>query len=240
MRLLTVMVTLTAVCALFPPAVVGEISQEADLDALVRAGVQARGMAPAPLCSDEVFFRRVYLDVIGVLPKVREVTQFLRDSRPDKRARCIERLLAREEFADYWALKWGDLLRVKAEFPINLWPNAVQAYHRWIRDAVKNNMPYDEFARTLLTSSGSNFRVGPVNFYRALQGREPAAIAAAVALTFMGTRIESWPEAQRAGLEAFFPASPTRKRTSGKRRLSAGSRPTAPSPCRRPFRTARP
>ena len=204
MRLLTVMVTLTAVCALFPPAVVGEISQEADLDALVRAGVQARGMAPAPLCSDEVFFRRVYLDVIGVLPKVREVTQFLRDSRPDKRARCIERLLAREEFADYWALKWGDLLRVKAEFPINLWPNAVQAYHRWIRDAVKNNMPYDEFARTLLTSSGSNFRVGPVNFYRALQGREPAAIAAAVALTFMGTRIESWPEAQRAGLEAFF------------------------------------
>lgn len=204
MRLLTVMVTLAAVSALSPPAVVGEISREADLDALVRAGVQARGMTPAPPCSDEVFIRRVYLDVIGVIPKSYEVTQFLRDSRPDKRARCIERLLAREEFADYWALKWGDLLRVKAEFPINLWPNAVQAYHRWIRDAVKNNMPYDEFARTLLTSSGSNFRVGPVNFYRALQGREPAVIAAAVALTFMGTRIESWPEAQRAGLGAFF------------------------------------
>ncbi|HOC69746.1 MAG TPA: DUF1553 domain-containing protein [Candidatus Hydrogenedentes bacterium] len=175
-----------------------------EIDALVRAKVTERGLTPAPPCSDEVFFRRVYLDVIGTLPAGGEVTQFLHDERPDKRARCIHRLLAREEFNDYWALKWCDLLRVKAEFPINLWPNAVQSYHRWIRDAVKANMPYDAFARALLTSSGSNFREPPVNFYRAVQGREPAAFAAAVALTFMGSRIESWPEEQRARMEVFF------------------------------------
>ncbi len=74
-------------------------------------------------------------------------------------------------------MKWGDVLRVKSEFPINLWPNAVQAYHHWIRTAVRDNVPYDRFARELLTASGSNFRVPPVNFYRAVQSRDPQAIA---------------------------------------------------------------
>jgi hypothetical protein len=116
----------------------------------------------------------------------------------------LERLLQREEFADYWAMKWSDLLRVKAEFPINLWPNAAQAYHRWIRTRLKENAPYDRFARELLTASGSNFRVGPVNFYRALQHREPPGIAQAVALVFMGTRAEKWPTNRLYGLAAFF------------------------------------
>ena len=174
------------------------------IDSLVLVPLKERGIEPANLCSDEVFVRRVYLDVIGTLPEPMEVRGFLQDRRPEKRAALIDALLAREEFADYWALKWCDLLRVKAEFPINLWPNAVQAYHRWIRDAIRENKPYDEFVRELLTSSGSNFRVPPVNFYRAIQGREPSVIAEAVALTFMGVRIQNWPEARRSGLAAFF------------------------------------
>ncbi|MBI5365690.1 MAG: DUF1553 domain-containing protein [Planctomycetes bacterium] len=123
---------------------------------------------------------------------------------PNKRAALIDALLARDEFAACWALQWCDLLRVKAEFPINLWPNAVQAYHRWLLEALRSNLPYDQFARALLTSSGSNFRVPPVNFYRALQGREPASIAAAVALTFMGARLDSWPAERRADMTTFF------------------------------------
>ena len=174
------------------------------VDTRVLAVLQQRGIEPAHPCSDEVFIRRVHLDVIGTLPEPSDVREFLQDGRPDKRARLIDALLEREEFADYWALKRGDLLRVKAEFPINLWPNAVQAYHRWIRDAVKQNRPYDQFVRELLTSSGSNFRVAPVNFYRAVQSREPAALAEVVALTFMGARVASWPEERRAGMAAFF------------------------------------
>ena len=85
----------------------------------------------------------------------------------------IDRLLERDELADYWAMKWSDLLRIKAEFPINLWPNAAQAYYHWIRTSIRENKPYDRFARELLTSSGSNFRVPPVNFYRAIQSRQP-------------------------------------------------------------------
>lgn len=174
------------------------------LDEAVLAALRARGIEPANRCSDEVFVRRVYLDVIGTLPDPDELLGFLQDERPDKRAALVETLLQREEFADYWAMKWCDLLRVKAEFPINLWPNAVQAYHRWVRDAVRANTPYDRFARDLLTSSGSNFRVAPVNFYRAVQGREPSSIAEAVALTFMGTRLAAWPEDRRAEMAMFF------------------------------------
>jgi hypothetical protein len=174
------------------------------VDAPVLAKLRASGIQPAKQCSDEVFIRRVYLDVIGTLPEPQDVYDFLQNRSPGKRAALIDTLLAREEFADYWALKWCDLLRVKAEFPINLWPNAVQAYHRWIHDAVRENKPYDQFVRELLTSSGSNFRVPPVNFYRAVQGRDPSAIAGAVALTFMGTRLDSWPQDRRTGMAAFF------------------------------------
>jgi hypothetical protein len=166
--------------------------------------LKKRGIEPANLCSDEVFIRRVYLDVIGTVPDPADVDKFLKDRAPNKRAALIDALLARDEFADYWAMKWCDLLRVKAEFPINLWPNAVQAYHHWIRDCLRANKPYDQFVRELLTSSGSNFRVPPVNFYRAIQGREPSAIAGAVALTFMGSRIETWPAEERAHMAAFF------------------------------------
>ena len=182
----------------------GEYAANNHIDTLVMKTFRSRGIEPANLCSDAVFIRRVYLDVIGTLPEPQEVREFLQDSSPRKRAALIHELLRRDEFADYWSLKWCDLLRVKAEFPINLWPNAVQAYHRWIRDAIACNMPYDQFAREMLTSSGSNFRVPQVNFYRAIQGREPSAIAGAVALTFMGVRLENWPEERRSGMEAFF------------------------------------
>lgn len=182
----------------------GEFEPVNTIDTLVLARIRQQGLEPAAMCSDEVFLRRVYLDLIGTLPEPREVTAFLKDRSADKRSRVIESLFQREEFADYWSLKWCDLLRVKSEFPVNLWPNAVQAYHRWVHEAMRTNMPMDEFARALLTSTGSNFRVGPVNFYRAVQGRKPSDIAAAVALTFMGARIESWPVENRAAMESFF------------------------------------
>ncbi len=174
------------------------------IDGLVGAKLRQRGIEESPLCSDEVFVRRVFVDAIGAIPEPGEVRAFLADRRPGKRAALIDSLLARDEHADYWAMKWCDVLRVKSEFPVNLWPNAVQAYHRWVRDSVRNNMPYDRFARELLTSSGSNFRVPPVNFYRAPQGRKPAGIAEAVGITFLGVRLDKWPEPARAGLASFF------------------------------------
>lgn len=174
------------------------------VDGPVFSRLKRLGIKPARICSDAVFLRRAFLDVIGTLPTAQEAVDFLQDTSPNKRRALVHRLLGRDEFAVYWAMKWGDLLRVKAEFPINLWPNAVQAYHRWIKDSIQANKPYDQFVRELLTSSGSNFRVAPVNFYRAVQSREPQALAQTVALTFMGTRAESWPKDRLAGMTPFF------------------------------------
>jgi len=180
------------------------VTPETPLDKLVFAKLKPLNIQPA-LCSDEVFVRRAYLDVIGTLPTAKEAKDFIQDpDTKNKRRILIDRLLERDEYADYWAMRWCDILRVKAEFPVNLWPNAAQAYHRWIRSSLAANKPYDQFARELLTSSGSNFRVGPVNFYRAIQNRTPEGIAGAVALTFMGTRIDSWPTNKVAGMAAFF------------------------------------
>jgi hypothetical protein len=174
------------------------------IDELVSAKWAALGIEPAQLCSDGVFVRRVYLDLLGTLPTGHEAQEFLLDTNPDKRRVLIDRLLEREEYADYWAMKWGECLRIKAEFPINLWPNAAQAYHRWIHTAIKDNWGYDRIARELLTSSGSNFRVPPVNFYRAVQSKDASGLAQAAALTFMGVRTDRWPREQLVALAAFF------------------------------------
>jgi hypothetical protein len=174
------------------------------IDELVFARLARLGVEPARLSSDAVFVRRVYLDTIGTLPTADETRAFLANPDPAKRSQLIDRLLTREEFADYWAMKWCDLLRVKSEFPINLWPNAVQAYHHWIRTAVRDNLPYDRFVRALLTGSGSSVRVPQVNFYRAVQSREPQSLAQAAALTFMGARAERWPGDRLAAMAAFF------------------------------------
>jgi hypothetical protein len=213
-RSLVVVVVLVAAVAIHQRAEAGSpvspFEGDADpiaqgrIDELVLGRLKQLGIAPARVCSDGVFVRRAYLDVIGILPTAEEARQFSQDSDPDKRRKLVDRLLEREEFADYWAMKWCDLLRVKSEFPIKLWPNAVQAYHHWIHTSIRENMPYDQFVREMLTGSGSNFRDPQVNFYRAVQSREPQAIAQAVALSFMGVRPESWPKQRWSGMAAFF------------------------------------
>jgi hypothetical protein len=182
----------------------GPAAPAGELDRIVFAKLASLDMQPV-LCSDAVFVRRAYLDVIGTLPTAEEVKAFLDDpDAANKRHVLIDRLLERSEYADYWSMKWGDALRIKAEIPVNLWPNAAQAYHRWVRAAIAENKPYDQFVREMLTSNGSNFRVGPVNFYRAVQDKTPEVIAATVALTFMGSRVDFWPQGRLAGTAVFF------------------------------------
>ncbi len=174
------------------------------IDELFLNGLKKKGLEPAALCSDAVFVRRVYLDVIGTLPTATETKKFLDDSAPDKRSVLIDDLLNRSKFADYWAMRWADVLRVKAEFPINLWPNGAMVYYRWIHAAIRENKPFDRFARELLTADGSNFRDAPSNFYRAVSEKDAETIAEAVAQTFLGTRIGPWPEEKRKEIATFF------------------------------------
>lgn len=174
------------------------------IDKLVFNKLSEQKITPSKLCSDGVFLRRTYIAVLGTIPTATEARRFLEDPDPHKRARLIDELLERPEFADYAAMKWCDVLRVKAEFPINLWPNAAQAYHTWIRAAMEEKLPFDKFAVQLLTSSGSNFRNPPVNFYRAVQDKEPKGLAQAVVLTFLSQRADTWPAEKLEGMAKFF------------------------------------
>ncbi len=187
-----------------PYRISGPLRANNAIDTILLAEFKTKGIKPAALCSNAVFCRRVFIDLMGTMPHPNEARAFLASKDPKKRAKLIASLLNRKEFNSYWTLKWCDHLRVKSEFPINLWPNAVAAYHQWVFQAIKTNMPYDQFARALLTSSGSNFRVPAVNFYRAMQSRTPDGIAQAVATTFLGTTLEAWPEAKQKQLAAMF------------------------------------
>ncbi|MBT3201151.1 MAG: DUF1553 domain-containing protein [Phycisphaerales bacterium] len=173
------------------------------IDEIVFAKLKTLGVKPV-LCSDSVFVRRAFLDLTGKLPTAREARAFIKSTSTKKRTALIDNLLDRTEHVDYLAMKWSDILRVKAEFPVKVWPNAAQAYHRWVWKSIAQNVPYDKFARQLLTSSGSNFRVGAVNFYRAIQNKTPEGIASSVGLALMGARLHSWPEERRADMAVFF------------------------------------
>ena len=92
----------------------------------------AMGASASERCRDEVFFRRAHLTVTGALPSSQECIKFLNDNNPNKRSALVDRLLKSELGIKYMQMHWGDILRIKSEFPSNLWPNGVQAYNRWM------------------------------------------------------------------------------------------------------------
>ena len=154
--------------------------------------------------TDAVMVRRLFLDLAGRIPTKDEAQAYVFSGNPNKRESLVERLLASKAFADYWAMRFCDILRVKSEFPINLWPNAVYVYHARIRAFVERNEPWDAFGRALLTSQGSDFRDAEVNFFRATDRRTPEGWAEATAQTFLGIPPAELAPARREELAQFF------------------------------------
>lgn len=141
-------------------------------------------LLPAEVVSDEVFLRRVYLDVIGVLPTPDESRRFLDSPRHDKRASLIEELLDRDEYAQFWALKWADLMRGS---DVTISRRGVHSFHRYLTERFRNDRPFDEFARETLTSLGNTLHKPGANFHRI--ARTPDEAAEAMAQLFLGVRI---------------------------------------------------
>jgi len=156
------------------------------VDELVYAKHKKLRIQAAERCSDEVFLRRVYLDILGVLPSAEEARGFLADATADKRTRLIDALLARPEFIDLWAMKWAELLRVRSS--VTLDKKGMHRYNDWLREAMLSNKPVDALARELLTAEGGNFTSPAANFY--MVEREPNLIAENVAQVFMGVQIK--------------------------------------------------
>ncbi len=175
-----------------------------EVDRLLEQDWKRHNIPEPAEATDCVFVRRAYLDICGRIPTVKEAREYIQSAAPDKREKLLDKLLTSDSFADYWTMRWCDVLRVKSEFPINLWPNAVYGYQRRVRAFIANNEPYDRFAYALLSASGSNFLEIEVNFYRAVANRTPEGIAGVAALTFLGNRFELWPESKRKEFTALF------------------------------------
>ncbi len=181
----------------------------AAIDALVAKKQQQLGLAPSPLCDDAAFVRRVFFDLIGTPPTPSEITAFTADTSPDKRAKLVDMLLARPEYADFWALKWGDLLRCNRT---SLTPKGMWAFADWIRGQFQQNRPADRFVRDLILARGSAFTNGPSNYYRVASS--PQDLAETTSQVFLGTRLqcarchhhpfEKWSQADYYRFAAFF------------------------------------
>ncbi len=179
----------TAVQLAFVPARPGFVwpnPPEANyIDRHVFAKLRTLRMTPSALASDSVFLRRLFLDVLGVLPTPDETRRFLEDTRSDKRARLIDALLQRPEFADFWSLKWADLLHCEEKA---LDPKGVRLFHDWIRRSIAEGKPLNEFARELIAGRGSTYGQPAANWYRSL--RDPQTRAEAAAQVFLGIRMQ--------------------------------------------------
>jgi len=179
------------------------------IDELVDAKLQKLQIPPSPLTSDHEFVRRIYLDVLGMLPTREEAGTFVADTSSDKRNRLIDELLQRPEHAEFWALKWADLLRVKSS---RVGDAATHKMHRWLVDSLRENKPYDQLVRELLTASGSSIQNPPAAFYRATADVNDCAETAAQLL--LGIRIQCakchnhpfdrWSQDNYHGIGAFF------------------------------------
>ena len=149
---------------------------------------QQQNITNAATVSDVIFLRRVMLTAAGRLPTADEVQNFINEDQPGKHQKLIDRVLDSPEYADMQAMRFADMLRIKSEFPINLWPNAVQFYHRKIHDDLLNDRSLKAMFYEMLTASGSNFRNAYANFFRASADRTPAGLARMVLLTTMNMR----------------------------------------------------
>ena len=181
------------------------------IDRLVFRQLESLGLPPSELCDDATYLRRVTIDIAGRLPTKTEADAFLADKVPDRHDKLVERLLESKDYADYFALKWGAILRNRRNAASDN-PAPTKAFHAWIRDSLLHNKPYDQFVAEILTVTGPEGTNPPVVWYREL--RQPDALMEDTAQLFLGQRLqcakchhhpfEKWTQGDYWGLTAFF------------------------------------
>ncbi|MGZ0170631.1 MAG: DUF1553 domain-containing protein [Planctomycetales bacterium] len=186
-----------------------ELQESNYVDRLVHARLKQLEYVPAELTSDSKFLRRVYLDVTGLLPSVDVTKAFLADTSAGKRSRLIDELLTSSEHAKFQTLQWGDTLRIRNA---SVSSSGVFKFYRWLVRSFEQNMPYDQFARELLTASGSSFENPSVNYFRTASNTNDCTES--TAQIFLGARLEcakchnhpheKWTQDNYYGLAAFF------------------------------------
>ncbi len=179
------------------------------IDTLTFAKLRTMTIQPSALSGDSDFVRRATLDAVGRLPTPDEARAFLIDPSPDRRAKLVERLLTLPEFADFWAMKWADVLRSSRK---TMQAKGSYGFQLWLREKLLADEPLDAIVRELLTASGNTYANPPANFYRA--AKDPLALAESTAQLFLGVRMqcakchnhpsEKWTQDDYYGLAAVF------------------------------------
>lgn len=174
---------------------------------------QRLGIIPSAQADDATFLRRAMIDICGTLPTSAEVTEYLTDTRTDKRSRLINRLLERPEYASYFALKWADILQNRgAGYATSQQRAGTTLFASWIRDSIADNKPYNQFVSEIITASGSQAENPPAVWYRTV--RKTPEYVESIAQAFLGVRVqcaqchhhptERWSQTDYYGLAASF------------------------------------
>lgn len=179
------------------------------VDEHVHRKLQQARIVPAPRCSDETFVRRVFVDLLGVPPSPDEVRTFVADAAPDKRARLVDALLQRPQWAAVQAMAWADTLLVDGE---RMEPKGAHQLATWLRERFAAGAPFDAIVTELLTASGAGYATPPANFW--LAADQPHLLGEHTAQNFLGIRLqcaqchnhpfENWTMDDYYGFAAFF------------------------------------
>ena len=179
------------------------------VDEAVFAKLRQMTILPSDPCTDAEFVRRAYLDACGRVPTVAEAKAFLADTSAARRDRLIDHVTTLPEFADFWALKWADVLRSSRK---TMQLKGSVGFQHWLRDRIGRNVPFDQMVRELLTATGNTHANPPANYYRV--AKDPQSLAEATAQLFLGVRMqcakchnhpfERWTQDDYYGMAAWF------------------------------------
>lgn len=166
-----------------------QLAENNYIDTLVNNKLHKLRILPSGVCSDQDYIRRLYVDVVGLLPTPQEVRTFVADANPKKREALVDQLLQRKEFTEMWVMKWSELLQMHStDNNEGTYYKNVLLYYNWLQDRLANNIPMNEIVVELLSSQGSTINNPPTNYYET--ERETLKVTENVAQVFMGMRIQ--------------------------------------------------
>lgn len=184
------------------------------------------GIPPSDLADDATFLRRTYLDTIGTLPTPADARRFLSSTDSRRRAQLIDELLQRPEYADYWAMRWSDILRVDRDA---VTAQGAIAMANWLHRQCAENRPYDQFVRDIVTAQGNITSDRPAAFYKVLNS--PEVMSRSISQLFLGVRIEcaqchhhpseKWSQDDYFALAGFFTGVSRKQLPSGQEAIVA-------------------
>ena len=159
------------------------------IDELIFTDLRKKKLRPTPQVDDATFVRRLYLTVVGRIPTQSELLEYLDERDSNKKDKLIQKLLKSEGYVNHQMNWWMDMLRI-LDRPQGLNINAGGVYKQWLRQALRENKPYNEIVRELVASNGSLYGGSPeVSYYLRDRGMQEDNLSHTIRV-FLGTRLQ--------------------------------------------------